>query len=258
MRFDLFFIDLDGVVFLGERMIPGAKEAIRKLKSRKKRVIFLTNNSTLSRKGYARKFARFGVSVDPSSIITSGYVTAVYLRKRSPGAKIFVVGETGLKEELKMANLKVVENARLATHVVVGLDRRFTYKKLAEATSALLSGAEMVATNADPTYPTDRGLAPGAGAIVAALSASSGKRPEVVGKPSTFMLELGLKMSKVPKERAVIVGDRQDVDVVMGKSAGLTTVLVLTGVTKKISKTFPQPDFVFNSLREVVNDASFA
>jgi len=196
--------------------------------------------------------------VKPSQIITSGYATAAYLKEKCPEAKVFVVGETGLREELNAAKLKIVKNARQATHVVVGLDRKLTYRKLAEATSALLSGAEIVATNADPTYPTDRGLAPGAGVIVAALSASSGKKPEIVGKPSTFMLELGLKMTKVPKEKAVIVGDRQDVDVVVGKAAGLSTVLVLTGVTKEISQTLPQPDFVFNSLREVVDDASFA
>lgn len=257
LDFDVFFIDLDGVVFIGETPVAGAREAVDRIRRAGRRVFFLTNNSTLSRGGYVRKLAGMGIRAEPDQILTSGYASAVFLREKAPGARILVVGERGLVEELEQAGLKTVDRAEEATHVVVGLDRRLTYGRLAEAAFAIRSGTEFIATNSDSTYPTERGLAPGAGAIVAALSTSTGRSPVVIGKPSSLMLELGLRLAGVRRSRAVIIGDRLDTDVAAGRAAGIKTGLVLTGVCRRSNLKAaggPEPDFVFNSLAEVSAD----
>lgn len=255
-----FILDMDGVLYVGTTPIEGAAEAVERLRARGKKLVFSTNNSAHTRKAYARMLGKMGIAAKESEIVTSAYVTSLYLRKHAPDAKIFVIGELGLKQELKMAGLDLLPDKRAeeATHVVVGLDRGVTYEKLSLALRALLAGAELVATNADSTYPTEAGLSPGAGAIVGALVYSSGKRPSViVGKPSPDMIRACLDvMGSKPKETA-IVGDRLDTDIKAGKRLGLATILVLTGATTKqdverVRGTRMAPDFVIPSIKDLV------
>jgi phosphoglycolate/pyridoxal phosphate phosphatase family enzyme len=251
---------MDGVLYLGETPIEGAAEAVGWLRKRGKKIFFSTNNSAETRGAYTRKLARMGIAAHGSEIVTAGYVTALYLQKHAPRARIYVVGENGLRSELKRAGLKLVphDGAEKATHVVVGLDRMVNNKKLTGALRALLAGAEFIATNADATYPTEDGLSPGAGAMVGALVGCSGKKPSVViGKPSPQMIKIALGISRSKPSETAIVGDRLDTDVTAGKRAGLTTILVLSGVSKRrdVAKVKGKitPDFIINSIGDLVS-----
>lgn len=252
---------MDGVLYTGDRPIEGASRAVKWFRDRGKKLIFSTNNSAGTRTEYVRKLAKMGISVRESEIVTSGYATAMYLRKRCPRAKIYVIGENGLRSELKQVGLKLVSQgeAEEATHVVAGLDRKINYIKIAGGLRALLAGAEFIATNADTTYPTEVGLSPGAGAMVGALAGCAGKEPSlVIGKPSPNILKIALRLLSARPRETAIIGDRIDTDVRAGKMTGLRTILVLSGActkkeVQKVEDTEMAPDFVFKSIVEVVN-----
>lgn len=256
-----FILDMDGVLYLGEEPIRGAAEAVKWLRGKGKKLIFSTNNSASTRAAYARKLARMGIPARESEVVTSGYATAIYFRRRHPSAKIYVVGESGLRSELKQAGFKLLSpgEAGKATHVVVGLDRTINYEKIAGGLRALLAGARFVATNADATYPTEAGLSPGAGATIGALAGCSGREPSlVIGKPFPYMVEIALETLGTRPGETAIIGDRLDTDIRVGKKMGLTTILVLSGVCGKkevarVRGTKMAPDFVIESIAEVMN-----
>lgn len=232
---DLAFVDMDGVLYLGEKPIGNPGRAIERLRTRVRRVLFLTNNATMSRIAYTRKLRKIGVRAEKSEIITSAYGASLYLR-RFKKSRVLAVGESGLLAELRGAGISVLRfsEARRATHVVAALDRNLNYLKIAAAARAIFSGAKFIATNTDATYPTERGLIPGAGATVGAITGCTGCAPEkIIGKPSTFMLELGLKLSGISKRRAVMIGDRLDTDIAAAERAGIRSILVLSGVTRE-------------------------
>ncbi len=253
-------LDMDGVLYNGDRPVDGAADAVERFRREGKKLLFITNNSTGTREKYARKLARMGIRVSARSVITSGYATAVYLREHSPGARIYAVGGTGLKSELRRAGLRLVsgEEAETATHVVAGLDQKIKYDKIAGGLRALMAGAEFVATNLDPTYPSERGLLPGAGAIVGALRGCSGREPDVVvGKPSPHIINLAMSFLKTNPGETAIIGDRIDTDIEAGRRAGVRTILVLSGACtvedlRRTKNAGASPDFVFGSIGEVM------
>jgi phosphoglycolate/pyridoxal phosphate phosphatase family enzyme len=259
-RLSAFIFDMDGVLYIGEAPVKGAAEAIASLRKKGKKLAFVTNKSTSTRREYVRKFARMGIAARESEIVTSAYATSLYLRRRAPGARVYVIGEPGLKRELKRAGLKLLPdtNAKKADFVVAGMDRTITYKKITAALRALLAGADLIATNPDGAYPTETGISPGAGATVGALVGSSGKQPKVViGKPSTHMIKISLEVFGSKPADTAIVGDKLDTDVLAGKRVGLTTILVLTGVSsrrdaKRARGTKVAPDFVVESIKDLV------
>jgi len=251
-------LDMDGVLYCGDKPIKGAAKAVDFLRRSGKKVIFLTNNSECSRPTYLKKLARMGISAVEGDVITSGQVAADYVRKRNPEAKVFVIGGEGLVGEIRDAGLEIAPPEK-ATYLVVGIDQSLTYEKLRCGLQAILSGAEFIATNPDVVYPTENGLSPGAGSIIAALERSSGRKPDVlIGKPSPRTIRFSLKaIGKKPKETAII-GDQIETDIKAGKRAGLMTILVLSGVTrpedvKKLRSCSNSPDFIVDSLMEVMN-----
>lgn len=256
---EAFILDIDGVVYVGESSIKGSTKAIKDLKRQGKKLGFLTNNSTETRDSYQQRFSDIGLDVDRSKVMTSAYATAIYLSNRSDGREIYVIGEDGLKEELEDAGFDLLSenNSEEATYVVVGMDRGLSYDKVLAGLRALLSGAEFIATNPDPTYPTESGLAPGAGASIGALSGAAEREPSrIIGKPSIYMIEMLLDILEVTPEESAIVGDRIDLDIRAGKEAGLKTFLVLTGVSSKedmssIMDSDLSPDHVISSLSEI-------
>jgi len=248
---------MDGVLYTGSKPIKGAERAVEFLRKSGKKVIFLTNNSESTRASYMKKLARMGIIAREDEVITSGQVTADYIRKENPDARVFAIGGKGLIQELKLAGLKLVRPDR-ATHVVVGIDQSLTYEKLRGGLKALLSGAEFIATNPDNLYPTEKGLSPGAGAIVAALERSSMRKAKVIGKPSSYMIRFVLKILGIKPNEAAIIGDQINTDIKAGRKTGLMTILVLSGVSKsedvvKVRGTKNAPDFVIGSLEEVIS-----
>ena len=251
----LVFLDMDGVLYKGERPIGRPGPVIERLREKIGKVLFTTNNATLDRDAYVKKLRRMGVYADRSEIITSAYAVALYL-KRMKRATVFPVGERGLINELRAAKVRMTRTPEQANCLVVGLDRKLTYAKIALAARTLFAGARFVATNADRTYPTEKGLMPGAGAVIGAISGCTGREPDIIiGKPSTYMLELGLRIAGVRKKETVVIGDRLDTDIVAARKLGVRSILVLSGVTRRadLAKSSMKPDFVFNNLAEVVN-----
>ncbi|MFH1074577.1 MAG: phosphoglycolate/pyridoxal phosphate family phosphatase [Candidatus Firestonebacteria bacterium] len=257
----MFFIfDLDGVLYRDESVIKGAPQTVCRLREQGHKVAFATNNAMLSRRDNLKKLNKMGFKCSLTEIMASSYAAGLYLsKKEAKGRSAFVIGEKGLKQELKDAGLRVFSvNGRVpkkTDYVVVGLDRKFSYKALETARALIERGAFFIATNKDYTYPGKNGLYPGGGSLVAAVEAASGVKAFLIGKPESFMLEILLKQEKIEPEEAVVVGDRYDTDVLFGKNAGAKTVMVLTGVTSKKEaekyKGKDKPDYIIKSVCEL-------
>lgn len=246
-RVKCFVIDLDGVVYTGDTLVKNADKRIASMR-KKGRVFFATNNASLHREEYVKKLHGFGIPVEKDEILTSAYVSAVYINTHYDDPKVFVIGERGLIQELEEQGVKVCwRNCDL---VLVGLDKGFNYDKLARALQFIERGAPFLATNDDNALVSERGLLPGAGAIVSALKTASRKDPLVIGKPSDIMADFILTKAGAKPEEVLLIGDRLDTDVIMGKNFGMKTALVLTGYTKQedLEKSKIKPDYVLDKL----------
>ena len=230
----LAIFELDGVIYRGDEPMPRAAEAVAELRARGIAVRFLTNNSTRSRAFYCEKIARMGIPCAKEEMMSSGFATRIYLEERAPHARVYIVGESGIAEELEGFTIVGPEERETADFVVVGLDRGITYEKLTHAMDALMAGAELIATNRDATYPMPNGyLLPGGGALVAALAEIWGREPYVAGKPNPLGILYMMKAAGVKPEDVLLIGDRPAADMVTGRRAGARTCLVLTGVTPR-------------------------
>ncbi len=243
-------IDLDGTVYHGATIIPQADEAIETLREAYD-VYFLTNNSTRSRRAFARLLLDLGIACAEQQLITSGYAAATFIRERYPESRVYAVGEQGLTDELRGQHLTVCEDE--CDCVLVGLDKEFTYGKLHKALQFILQGAIFIATNTDPFLITSTGIKPGAGAIVASIETASGKHPMVTGKPSAFMSELILALVTAEPHEILVVGDNLNTDIRMGIESGMRTALVLTGAStaSDIATSSIRPDIIVDSLAEL-------
>ncbi len=261
----VYVFDLDGVMYLGDTPIAYAAEAVTRLYEAGRQVFFLTNNSGRTRADYRAKLAQVnGLDVPETAIFTSAYATALYLKQRgAAGRSAFVIGEPGLAAELTASGglecVTVPDSTDPAEidYVVVGIDRQFTYDKLRFAHAAITRGhAQFIATNRDATFPMEVGEIPGGGSLVAALATATGREPITIGKPETHAYEAILLSARVTAPESVMIGDRLDTDIAVGRRAGAQTVLVLTGVTspEKAAAAPPEwrPDMIIGDLRELV------
>lgn len=241
-RYSCYVFDLDGTIYRGDEVIPGAAEALRELRKTDAKIFFATNNSSLTEMAYVSKLARMGIMARPSEILTSSRATAKYCLTVGT-RRIFVVGEPGLVETLLDEGLGVVNFNSLRVHpvegkvdaVVAGICREaLSYELLDSAMQCVAEGARLIGTNADATYPLAGGrFAPGAGTVIAALAACTGIKPTVIGKPNPFMLLQVIQSQKINAADTVVVGDRLDTDMMFAKAAGCTGILVTTGVDKE-------------------------
>ncbi len=243
--------DLDGVVFVGSTPLPGAQATFDWLDQHGRPYCLVTNNSTRTPRQYQEKLRQMGIDVPIQTIFTSALATAQYLQKQYPdGAPVFIIGEDGVIEALEAAGFWT--DAERPAVVCVGLDQHLTYAKLRQACLAIRAGAHFVGTNPDRTLPTEAGLVPGNGATLAALQTCTDVTPVVIGKPSATMIDLAIERMGARKDEVAIIGDRLDTDVEAGAAAGITTVLVLTGVHRLADVPhFPvAPDYVVDDLDE--------
>lgn len=253
-----FVFDMDGVLYRGDEPLAGVADAFAALEVRGRRFMLATNNSMSTPASYVQKLAKMGLTVPAEAILTSALATRDYLIETLPAdAGVFVVGMPALREQLfEAAPYHPVQfGEENPAAVVVGLDLTFDYAKLKTAAAAIRAGARFVATNADATLPTEAGLVPGAGSIVAAISTATGRAPEVIGKPGTPLIDASLARMGVAPEEAVMIGDRLDTDILAGQRAGLLTVLVLTGVStrEEIPLSPVRPDLVLSDLTALVD-----
>nr|WP_255654429.1 HAD-IIA family hydrolase [Cohnella sp. REN36] len=224
--------DLDGTLYRGDALIPGADRLVADLEAQDLPCWYLTNNSTRTPAQVAKHLHKMGIPARPDRVITSAMAAAAYVRERHPGAAAYVVGEHGLREALREAGLRLLDpdSAEPAQVVVQGIDRALAYDKLTEAVGHLLGGAAFVATNPDRLLPVDGGFLPGAGSITALLEAATGVRPVVIGKPSGIIMDYALALAGVAAADVWVVGDNPHTDIAAGAAAGCPTLLVLTGL----------------------------
>jgi 4-nitrophenyl phosphatase len=217
-------------------------------------VVLATNNATRTVSQYLQKIKHMGVVLSEDQIVTSGQAVIYYLRKTYPsGSMVYVVGSDGLKSIVTEAGFSLDENNAAA--VVVGVDRDISYNKIRIASKLIREGAEFIGTNPDKTFPTPRGLEPGAGSIIASVAAAAEKEPVYVGKPGKIMMDLSLsRLQGITKEQVLQVGDRLDTDIAAGQNYGCLTAVVLSGVTSLVmaQQWRPEPDFIYNDLAEIV------
>ena len=254
-HYDAYIFDLDGTVFLGDALLPTVGETIAALRGYGMPVVFLSNNPTRTRAEYIAKLTRLGLDVAPDDIIHSSLVMANFLRRRMPGARLFVVGEEPLKTELQAAGFELTEDPRRVDAVIASFDRTFAYRKLQIAFDAIRAGARFFATNADRFCPVPGGGEPDAAAMIAAIEACTDTRVEaVVGKPSPYTIEAILDRLHVPPEGCIMIGDRLETDVTMALNAGMAGALVLTGATdeKMLAASPIKPTYVLKRLADLL------
>ncbi len=249
-------IDMDGVLWRGEQPLPTLVSFFDTLRELNIRFVLATNNASRSGNEYVAKLAKFGVTVGLDEILTSPQATALYLSQHAPSARVFYIGEPGLGEELRAKDLSVVNDApQTATHVVVGIDRTLTYTKLVEACLLIRAGAVFIGTNPDVTFPDERGIVPGNGAILSALRVSTDIEPIIVGKPQREMMMQSMARMGGTSEDTAVIGDRLDTDILGGQRADLTTMMVLTGVStrEEATKGDIRPDYIFGDIGEIAS-----
>jgi 4-nitrophenyl phosphatase len=249
-KYQGYFIDLDGTMYMGSKPIEAAPVFVEKLKNAKIPYLFLTNNSTSTPQEVAEKLqVKFNIPAKAEDIYTSALATADYV-KQLKGNRVYVVGEHGLKKALKDVGCQLVDDD--IDHVVVGLDRDLTYDKCEIASLAIQNGATFIATNKDTNLPTERGMVPGAGSVIALIEKSSQTKPTFIGKPEKIMMKSALDKIHLKKEEVIMVGDNYETDILAGINSGIDTLLVLTGFTKKddLNSNMKQPTFIINTLDE--------
>jgi 4-nitrophenyl phosphatase len=245
-----YILDMDGVLYHGERARDGAIAFAEYLNRHQIPYVCLSNNASQTRAHFGEKLERLGIPLRAERVIGAAQATAEWLAQRAPvGARILVVGEPALGEELTRVGFTLVEKAP-ADYVVVGVDFHLTYEKLKEATLAIRQRAVFIGTNPDLTYPSEEGIVPGNGSQLAYLQAATGKAPTLVGKPQVAMMEVALTHLGLPANQAAMVGDRLDTDIQGGKNVGMTTIFLLGGVTtmNELAASTLKPDYVMDDL----------
>ncbi len=257
LDFSGFIFDLDGTIYLGEKLVPGAKETLAHLKTLGKKIIYLSNKPLQTRWDYAEKLTRLQIPTKPEEVINSSLVMTRWLWRQAPGATLFIIGEPPLVREMAQAGFPVSEDPEKIKYVIASFDRTFDYRKLNIALQAIRRGAHFVATNPDRTCPVEGGEIPDCAAMIGAIEGATGHKVEtIVGKPSEIMIQVALESMGLAPDQCLLVGDRLETDIAMGKKAGIATALVLTGVTSRetLQHSPVQPDYVWPSLADILKN----
>lgn len=253
MKFGAVILDMDGVLWRGSEQIGNLQRIFYNLAQAEIQVVLATNNSTKTPLQYVEKLSHFGVAVTEYQVVTSSQVASDYLKLNYPDKKhVYVIGEDGLRSAMIGNGFLIEETDAFA--VVAGMDHEFDYRKLSIANTLIRSGALFIGTNNDLTFPTPEGLAPGAGSIIAAIQASSGNPPLIMGKPESEIFNICFNRLNTEPANTLVVGDRLETDIAGGQKAGCPTALVLSGVTRKedVEAWKPSVNYVFQDLETLV------
>ncbi len=249
-----FVIDMDGVVYHGDRLIPGARVFVDRLRERALNFVFLTNNSQWTPRDLSHRLESMGIEVDESHFHTSALATADFLNKQTPGGSAYVIGGAGLTHALYDVGYTLTE--KNPDYVVLGDTRSYDYEKIERAVRLIEKGAKFVATNLDLTGPSEQGTQPACGALAAPIELATGRKPYFIGKPNPFMMRTALRKLEAHSADSFMIGDRMDTDVIAGLEAGMRTILVLSGVSKSETiEQFPyRPNYVFDDVGQIPLD----
>lgn len=246
-----YVLDMDGVLYRGNQLIPGAREFIERLQEGGHPFLFMTNNSQRTPLDFQRKLERMGLNVSEEHYFTSAMATAAFLQSQKPGGTAFVIGEAGLTHALYQVGYSISDVE--PDYVVLGDTPSYDYAKIVQAVRLILSGARFIATNPDVTGPQEEGLHPACGALAAPIERATGTEAYFVGKPNPLMMREALRRLNAHSEDSVMIGDRMDTDILSGIGAGMHTVLVLTGVTTRedLKRFSYQPHQIVESLEDL-------
>ena len=255
--FKALILDMDGVIWRSDAPIGNLPSIFEAIRGRGLRYIFATNNSTRTPAQYVQRLAGFGVPAEPWQVITSSQAVALALARDLPGgAKVYMVGEEGLSSALALEGFEVLslERAGEASAVVMGMDRGINFEKAVEATLLVANGVPFYVTNPDRTFPTPRGLIPGAGAWISVITTATGINPVIAGKPFPLLIQSGLQALGTAASETLVVGDRLETDIAAGQAAGCPTALVLSGVSsrREAESWEPRPDIIADDLASLV------
>ena len=252
----LFLFDMDGTLYLGDRLYDFTAELLEKLRASGRKYLFMTNNSSKSVEDYIKKLRRLGIESTREDFITSSQATAYYLQEHHPGRKLYVCGTASLKRELEMEGFTVTEKLDEVECIVMGFDTELTFKKLEDVSRLLLTRTEIpyIATNPDYVCPTEFGSVPDCGSVCDMIFNATGKRPVVIGKPGPLMPLLAMERCGCSREETAVVGDRIYTDVKSGINAGITGILVMSGETtpESLENSDVKPDVVLKDASEIL------
>lgn len=225
-----YLLDLDGTMYAGTRVIEGAKEFIEYLSNNNLPYLFVTNNASKRPDEVAEKLTNMGFIATADNVVTSAMATASYIAEEHPGASVYVIGGTGIRQALQDEQLVITDDIHV-DYVVIGLDVDINYEKLSKACLAVRNGARFISTNPDTSIPTERGFLPGNGALTSVVSVSTGIAPKFIGKPMETIMNKAVDMMQLPNEELVMIGDLYMTDIMSGINAGIDTLHVQTGVS---------------------------
>jgi 5'-nucleotidase len=246
-----YILDMDGVIYRGNQLVPGAREFIERLQTEGRRFLFLTNNSKNTPLDFQRKLERMGLNVTEEHYFTSGMATAAFLHSQKPHGSAYVIGEAGLSHALYQVGYTITEVG--PDYVVLGDTPSYDYPKIERAVRLIMAGARFVATNPDVSGPEEEGIHPACGALAAPIERVTGQQAYFIGKPNPLMMRAALRQLDAHSENTIMIGDRMDTDILSGIGAGMQTVLVLTGVTtrEELRRYSYQPNRVVENLLEL-------
>jgi NagD protein len=246
-----YICDMDGVLVYGSQVIPGANEFIERLQAAGSRFLVLTNNSLYTQRDLQVRLMRMGLHVPPEAIYTSAMATAQFLATQHPGGSAYVIGEAGLTTALHDVGFILTD--QYPEYVVLGETLSYSFERITQAMRFVAAGARFIATNPDVTGPGEGGIVPATGAVAALISAATGVTPYYIGKPNPLIMRTALRTIGAHSEDSVMVGDRMDTDIIIGTEAGLETILVLTGVTRRedIEKYPYRPTYILSSVADI-------
>jgi HAD superfamily hydrolase (TIGR01457 family) len=255
LTYTTYLIDLDGVIYRGNELLPGARDFIAWLMAHGKKYLFLTNNSFASESEVLAKLARLGIASDAEHMLSAGQAAVQLVARRFPAGTVYVVGEQPLIDLVRAHSLQVAPlDAQRADVVLVGLDRHFDYQKLTGAVLAIRTGALFITINRDALLPVAGGVLPGCGTMAAAIEAGSGVTPEVVGKPEPTLLQEAMRVLDSQAAETVMIGDSLAVDILGGQAAGTHTLLVLSGSSSQadVAKSSIRPEHIYADIAAVL------
>lgn len=255
---ELFLFDMDGTLYLGDRLYSFTRELLQTIKKSGKKYLFMTNNSSKSVEDYVKKLERLGISATREDFMTSSQATAYYLHKHHEGQRLYVCGTQSLKQELRQEGFTVTEKVEDTDCIVMGFDTELTFQKLHDVSYLLLTRKDIpyIATNPDLVCPTEFGSVPDCGSVCIGIKNATGREPVVIGKPTPLMPQLAMEKLGIPKEKTCVVGDRIYTDILSGLNAGCTGILVLSGeTTREILAQSPQkPHLVLEDAGEILKE----
>jgi len=246
-----YLTDMDGVILWGRTLIPGAAEFVQALRKQEIPFLILTNNSLYTPRDLQVRLAYMGLDVPPEAIFTSALATAQFLHAQRPGGRAYVIGESGLTTALH--DIGYILTDQEPEYVVLGETTSYSFDRITRAIRFVMAGARFIATNPDVMGPGEGGIVPATGAVAALISAATGIKPYIIGKPNPLMMRTALRTLDAHSEDSVMIGDRMDTDIVAGIESGLRTILVLSGVTRgEQVERFPyRPTWVRESIADV-------